>query len=214
MSTVIDHLVYACPDLETGQDHIERLCGVRPRYGGQHLGLGTHNALISLGLTSYLELIAPDPSQDARDGVDRELPFGLDRLGSPSLRAWAAAPADFDGAVRTARRAGFDVGDVVEHTRRLPDGKELRWRMTTPTGPGPGVAVQPFLIEWKDGGHPAHTSPAGARLGRLKILSPDAVRTSDFLHAVGLEVVSERAPEPAIEAEIVTKSGEAVVLRS
>lgn len=211
MSTTIDHLVYGCPDLETGQDHIERLCGVRPRYGGQHLGLGTHNALIALGPTSYLELIAPDPSQDAIDG---ELPFGLDRLESPSLRAWAASPDDFDRAVRTARRAGFDVGEVVEHTRRLPDGKELRWRMTTSTGPGTGVAVRPFLIEWGDGGHPARTSPAGVQLGRLKILSPDAIDTADFLRAVGLEILSERASEPAIEAEIVTASGEVVVLRS
>ena len=46
---MIDHLIYACPDLDGGVGLIETRFGVRARPGGKHVGLGTHNALLSLG---------------------------------------------------------------------------------------------------------------------------------------------------------------------
>jgi hypothetical protein len=36
-------------------------------------GRGTHNALVSLGPTTYLELLAPDPQQQDVDPKDRFL---------------------------------------------------------------------------------------------------------------------------------------------
>ena len=40
----VDHLVFACPDLEQGVEQIADLLGVRATPGGRHEGLGTHNA--------------------------------------------------------------------------------------------------------------------------------------------------------------------------
>ena len=58
MKPELDHLVYVARDLERGVDAIEEFLGVRPQYGGQHTGLGTHNALVGLGSGVYLEIFS------------------------------------------------------------------------------------------------------------------------------------------------------------
>src|SRR5204862_3893621 len=118
--------------------------GVRASAGGKHTGRGTHNALLSLGPSTYLEVIAPDPDQPAPAAP---MPFGLDDVatGRDRLVAWALAVEDIDAAIASARRRGYDPGDAVAMERAAPDGTVLRWRLTVNAIAGGAV---PFLISW------------------------------------------------------------------
>jgi hypothetical protein len=209
MSATIDHLVYACPDLTAAVDEIARLTGVRPEYGGQHTGLGTHNALLSLGDRTYLEVIAPDPAQPAAG----TLPFGLDDLTAPALRAWAAAPEDLDKATRGARSEGFDYGDVVAGHRRTPGNGELSWRMTNYPHNG-AVGVVPFLIDWGRSRHPAQTAPSGLLLTEFRILAPNPDEVFRQLHAASIDLPVDHADAPALRAVLTGPGDTRVVLSS
>ena len=45
----IDHFMYAVPSLEDGIAWAAETFDAAPAYGGEHVGLGTRNALLSLG---------------------------------------------------------------------------------------------------------------------------------------------------------------------
>jgi len=127
--TTLDHLVYGVASLEAGAGSLAGSFGIRATAGGKHLGRGTHNALISLGDVSYLELIAPDPEQEL---PALGLPFGLERLGEPRLVGWAFGTEHIDELVERARARRYDPGAIESMERVRPDGIRLRWRPTRP----------------------------------------------------------------------------------
>jgi hypothetical protein len=207
----IDHLLFGSPELELGIAEIERLTGARPAYGGQHLGLGTHNALLSLGARTYLEVIAPDPSQSA---VAERLPYGLGSLRSPALLTWAAAPDDIESAVRLGREAGIDYGEVSAHSRRTADGGVVRWRLATRTDEEKGTDIVPFLIDWGATPHPSGVAPGGVALVAFRICAPSPGETRRQLRAIGVDVTVVAGESPGLEAVLASSSGREVVLRS
>jgi hypothetical protein len=195
----LDHLVYAVTNLDTGIAEIERLLGVRAAAGGKHTGRGTHNALLSLGGSSYLEIIAPDPDQPAPTAPR---PFGLDRLHEPRLVSWAARVADIEKRVAAARAAGYYPGAVVAMSRKLPAGGELRWRLAVHAEPVAGGVV-PFLIQWDAGAqHPSETAPSGARLVDLQAEHPQPDDVNRMLEALAIDVTVTEAARPALIATI------------
>jgi hypothetical protein len=198
MGLRLDHLVFAAPDLESGIQAVEALVGVRAAFGGKHDGLGTHNALLSLGEDAYLEIIAPDPEQPE---PSRPLPFGLPGLTKPRLATWAARADEIEDVVVRARQGGYDPGAVIAMTRDRPDGVRLSWRLALRTEPS-GDGLVPFLIDWDPGPHPAETSPAGCGFVSLRGEHPDPRSITAMLDALGADLPVMRSPAPRLIATI------------
>jgi hypothetical protein len=198
---LIDHLVYAVPDLPAAVAEVEERFGIRARAGGRHIGLGTHNALLALGTRTYLEIIAPDPGQPG-PAVPR--PFGVDGLRRVGLVSWALGCDDIDAAVARARGRGYDPGEVAGGQRAVPAGTVLRWRMTRSTMAG---SLIPFLISWGDTEHPASSAPRGLALEAFHLEHPDPASLTPLLTALGADVEIRPAATAALVARLSGPNG-------
>jgi hypothetical protein len=196
---MLDHLVYGVPDLEQGVQEIEGKTGVRPTPGGKHAGGLTHNALLSLGEGSYLEIIAPVPDVDTAPGA---LPFGL---RSPRLVAWAVAADNLEQRVEAARVAGYDPGEVISGARDMPDGTTLSWRLAFP--PETDQSIVPFLIQWASEPHPSATSAKGCRLVSLTAVHPELEKILARLRALSVDLPVTKGDEPRLIATLDTPNG-------
>jgi hypothetical protein len=198
----LDHIVFAVPDLAAGVDEVASRVGVRPSPGGSHPGLGTRNFLLSLGDSSYLEIIGPDPEQGA---PQRARPFGLDQLTRGRLVTWAIHVGDLEARVAAARKAGFDPGPIMPLSRQSPTGL-LQWRLTLRAEPASDGMV-PFLIDWGGAPNPATTSARGSRILGLRAEHPEPDSVRRALTALGAALDVSRGPLPALIATLSTPQG-------
>ena len=182
MNTV-DHLVFACSDLTLGIEQVADLLGVMPAVGGRHPSWGTHNAILALGDSMYLEIIAPDP--EAIDGFQRPPVFMGSEIGS--LTTWAASLDDLPSKHARAADAGHHFGAVLEGSRVTEAGILLEWSLTDPmTRLMDGVV--PFLIDWGRSPHPSQSATQGCRLRALTLFHSDPHLVSAILADAGLEL--------------------------
>jgi hypothetical protein len=201
----IDHIVYATPELRRGIDEIEKLLGVRATHGGQHPGLGTSNAVVALGPTTYLEIIAPDPDQP--DPPQPRL-FGIDDLDESRLAAWFVGSGNLQTLREDALRKGVPLGEVRSGSRRRPDGVQLSWKFTDPWSPV-ADGVVPFFIDWGDSSHPAETAAQGATLVSFRAEHAQANEVRRVLARLGLDLPVEQGRRPALIAIIEGAHGRA-----
>lgn len=199
----IDHLVYACRDLDVGLDDVEALTGERPSPGGQHVGFGTRNYLLDLGGGTYLEVIGPDPHQG--DPVSPR-PFGLDDLSEDRLVAWAVRSHDIESDIVRLAHEGVDLGSSRSMERATPDGTMLHWRLTAPR-----AGVVPFLIDWGDSLHPTKSLQSPCELQGLRIESPDLAIIKPIIRTFDVEVDLRPGFEDRLAATIDTPLGRVVL---
>lgn len=199
----IDHLVYTVSDLLSGMDEIESLLGVRPALGGRHPNFGTQNALLSLGPTTYLEIIAPDPELIV---PKKGLPFGMGNMSKSRLATWAYRSELIEEQTAVAMEAGIDLGAIEEGSRRKTDGSLLSWKLTDPNAMLLDGAV-PFLISWGDTPHPAGHVPRVGKLVVLRIEHPYPNRVRATLNVLGANIDVAKAGTMRIIAMIMTGRG-------
>jgi len=186
-AATLDHLVLAAASVADGIEYVAALTGATPRPGGQHVAMGTHNALLKIGERCYLEIIAIDP---AGRKPARPRWFGLDHVElqadlqeRPRLIHWVARTDAID-ALATA--CPVALGTVHAMARG-----DFRWRITIPDdGSLPGRGIAPTLIQWDVPIHPADALPAsGVTLAQLAATHSDPAPVRAALDALGLDAV-------------------------
>ncbi|MFM2397939.1 MAG: hypothetical protein RL341_96 [Pseudomonadota bacterium] len=180
LETSLDHIVIAANHLDEAVYWARQTLGVDAQRGGQHTTMGTHNALIKLSDSTYLELLAIDPSLPEPPHPrwftlsETATKQRLKRRG-PHLIAWAA---------RTDRleQASAILGGEIHDFKR----DRYRWQMSLPSGGKlhEGGAV-PLLLEWRSVLHPCQNLPeAGLRLVQLELTVRDPDETELLLKAI------------------------------
>lgn len=201
----VDHLLLGVPVLKDGIDWVTERTGVQAIWGGRHPGLGTHNALLSLGKQQYLEIIAPDPTQTS---LAPQFAF-LQLATRPRLLTWAARAKNIESLAAKAHAANFELDGPRDGARARPDGMTLRWR--TLFIQSEFSLLMPFFIEWGlDSLHPATDSPDGCSLQEFVLESPAPHQLQASFSKLGIAAQVQRAPEPRLKAVLATPRGEVV----
>jgi hypothetical protein len=165
--------------------------------------MGTHNRLLRLGESMFLEVIAVNPSAAA---PGRPRWFGLDALvaqSRPVLSTWVARTND----IQAASTASPELLGSIEPMSR----GTLDWLITIPDdGSLPLDGLAPALIEWSSAEHPAaKLADHGLHLARLELFSTQPERLNRLLAALHIDApLSVRAASVArLVAHIATPQG-------
>ncbi len=143
--------------------------------------MGTHNLLLRLGPTMFLEVIAPNPAAPA---PPRPRWFALDCLqpdSPPALSTWVVRTTDMPASVAAATEA---LGRVEPMSRGA-----LNWLITIPEDGSVALdGAGPALIEWQAAVHPASgLEDRGLALEKLEIIHPEPDRVARLLGALKLD---------------------------
>lgn len=180
MTVKLDHIVVSARTRTEGGAHVARLTGAEMGMGGDHVGIGTHNLLCTLGGDVFLEAIALDPAQDH---VRNPLWYGLDAPPDPPrLSAWVLNTDDLEATLAAARDAGVNLGQAEPAQRG-----DLTWRFAfPPRGNSELGGAAPYVMQWdQPDPHPStRMTDPNLRLTGLTITTPEAERLRDLLDAL------------------------------
>lgn len=178
---VIDHITITAPTLEAGSDLVSKVLGVKPQNGGEHPRMGTHNLLLRLGDSVYLEVIAPNP---VAESPKRPRWFALDEMESctlPKLKTWVVRTENIHSTLESCSET---LGEIEPMSRG-----DAHWFITIPKdGHLPVREGAPALIQWQGESHPAmRLKDYGLSLSKLQIFHPEPERLSNVLNSIYLE---------------------------
>ena len=175
----IDHLIIVSPSLEAGVKYVYETLGVMPVVGGVHTKMGTHNYLLNLGNSTYLEVLAIDPDCPK---PDRPRWFALDSPGTnakPRLLTWVARTNNIKLATAGSR---LEFGNIEPMNR-----SDFNWLITIPPdGSLPCHGIAPSLIQWLSETHPSSKLPdSGCSLIRIEGFHQKNKIINETLESIG-----------------------------
>jgi len=202
----IDHIVIASPSLDEGVKYVYETLGVMPQFGGVHTRMGTHNSLLRLGNSIYLEVIAINPETPKPDNPRW---FALDKPGEnvkPKLLTWVARTND----IKLATANFLTLFGDIEPMNRA----DLNWLITIPPdGSLPLNGVCPSLIQWLNEPHSAtKLSDSGCSIIGIEGYHYEAKQIRETLQSIGFEGTFSVSPiqqseKPYLIAHIQTPNG-------
>ena len=204
----LDHLTIVAPTLAEGVAHVRSCIGLDVPFGQRHAYMGTHNHLLQLGDSVYLEIVAIDPEGE-RPGRARW--FGLDNR--------KAVRADWDAGRRLrAWVARTDAIDRVLAGREHVFGRKVSLPPAEPSfefclrddGSLPLDGAAPSIIDRR--GVPrsmAAIADLGARLRFFRLEHPDAAAIGAFYDGVAVDrpPVVVQGADVRYRAQIETPAG-------
>ena len=200
----IDHFVYAVPDLEASVDWFEEKLGVRPRMGGKHAQEGTQNAILNVGNGCYLEILAIDPGNTAKN-ADRWM--GVDLITKPRLTRWCLKSSALVRDSRTLKKYDPAMGVIQAGSRRTVSGKVLSWEMARPL-PTPEVDIVPFMTDWdRSESHPTDDLPEISTLLDVTLKHPDPDRVKTLFIDLSISFSVLEGKRQSISIKLLTPQG-------
>ena len=205
MNLMLDHILWAAPDLESASETFQAITDITPSVGGSHPGFGTRNNLVGLGEGLFFEIIAPDPAQD-ESGQRADSIAGL---SAPEMHAFCLRTNGFAGLAEAAEQCGVEASDPVAMSRTRTDGVVLNWEICYLSSAEWGDAL-PFLIDWKGSHHPAGSSVQRCTLSEFAVLHPRSRELAAVFAALGIPANVIGAPDPGFLARLSTPKGEVI----
>ena len=196
----LDHVIWAVPDLDQAVLQFEELSGVKPKYGGSHPGRGTRNNVVSAGELTYLEIIAPDPSQLPFDPVKEPVKaFAnvINHLNKPEVDMFVFSTDDLEHVALVGKKLGFEVVGPIKGSRKTPDGELVEWTHVDFIGHDFGQYI-PFAINWGNTVHPSVTSPKGAVITGITVKHPRYKKLRMIYDKLGIPAKVIKGDIPAI----------------
>lgn len=208
----IDHFMYAGADMDRLAAHFAALTGIESQPGGSHPNVGTRNHLVGTHTEGvYLELIAPDPAQQARS----PLRDAFEAMARPQLHRFIARcrSEDFPALQKAYAEAGIDA-PVQDMQRRTTTGDLLRWRLMVPDAANPLGVFAPFFIDWLDTPHPCTRLAPACRVAACTAGHPEAGRIRSLWDALGIDLPIVQADTAYLHVSLETSRGTVVLTSS
>jgi len=201
---IIDHIVYAVPDLERAMSQLEDQLGIRPVFGGFHKTQGTKNALLNLGAGCYLEILAIDEENTEINGPRW---MGIDLITEPRVTRWAIKSETIKQDSETLKSYDSKMGEIYQGSRKTTAGETLAWKMILPL-PSPKIELMPFMVDWSGSAfHPTEKLEDICSIKEISFVGNSPNTSNEVFNKLNISTFISKAEKDMISVTIKGPSG-------